>query len=65
MIPCRITAPYRLYKLYEVQNSVKALEWGDHILNEMQFSITSGQTLQMKADIRDGMRRLRCEAMRE
>jgi hypothetical protein len=65
MIPCRITAPYRLYKLFETQNTDKALEWGEHILNEMQFSITSGQTLQMKADIRDGIKRLQCESTQE
>lgn len=55
MIPCRITAPYKLFKLYESAEPDKAIRWGRHVLDDMTFPLVSGQTLQMKAEIRSGI----------
>lgn len=52
MIPSRITATYLLFKLYADSNDEKASELGNIILNEQPLRTVSGQTLQMKQDIR-------------
>lgn len=55
MIPCRITAPYKLFKLYESSEPDKAISWGRHVLDDMTFPQISGHTLQMQTDIRRGI----------
>ncbi len=55
MIPCRITAPYKLFKLYESYEPDKAIRWGRHVLDDMTFPVVNGHMLQMKADIRNGI----------
>ena len=52
MVPCRITAPFRLYNLYLEEDSDKAEEMADYILNQQELQYVNGQALEMRNFVR-------------
>lgn len=52
MVPCRITAPFRLYNLYLEEDSDRAEEMADYILNQQELQYVNGQALEMRNFVR-------------
>lgn len=57
MIPCRIEATYKLFLLYCATNQEKAKETAEFISNQ-QLSITNGNTIRIKQDIKEKLSRM-------